>query len=272
MIKTIKHYTSVALQYINLSICSVFEYPINLSLWALANPLNYFLTLLTVQVVVAQFGTLNGWKFEEIAFLYGIGVVSHGLTILLFFQTWYIGHTLIQGEFDRFLLRPMSVLFQYTFVDFNIVGVSDMIPGIIIFVYGCTQIHFQWTLYNTIGIIAVLLGATLIRGSLYLITGTFAFWSRSNNNSMMDFSRSFLDLTTNYPLSIYPQIVQMLFTFLLPLGFITFYPACDFLGKSNMLGFSNGLIWITVSIGILVFWLARRFFKAGLKRYESSGS
>lgn len=269
MFKTIKHYIGVGVHFIKLSICEMMEYPMNLFGWLIGNPLNFFLSLATIKFVVAEFETLNGWEFNELAFLYGIAIMSHGLSIILFIQTWYMGSLMLHGEFDRFMLRPLSVLFQFLFLRFNLIGVTDLIPGTIIFIYGCTQVHFQWTLHNTLAIIGVLIGATLIRGALFLFTGSTAFWTKSNSE-FIGLDLAILEKTTIYPLSMYPQAIQHLFTFIVPLGFVSFYPASDILGKPNM--FFNGVIWITLLVGLFVFWLATRLFNSGLKRYESCGS
>ncbi len=271
MLKTIKHYTLVGLHFIKLSICEMMEYPMNLMGWLLGNPLNCLLSIATIQFVVAEFGTLNGWEFNELAFLYGLAMMSHGFSIVLFIQTWYMGSLLLHGEFDIFMLRPLNVLFQFLFLRFNLIGVTDLIPGTIIFIYGCQKIHFQWTLQSTLAIIAVLIGATLIRGALFLFTGSFAFWTKSNNQ-FSDLNGTMLAQTTLYPLSMYPTIIQAIFTFIIPLGFISFYPASDILGKTSQFTFFNGAIWLTLFVGILVFWIATRLFNHGLKRYESAGS
>lgn len=146
-----------------------------------------------------------------------------------------------------------------------------MLPGIIIFIYGCTQVHFVWSFMNIVILLLVLVGATLIRGALFLATGSLAFWTKSRN-SFIFMNFTLFDQTTKYPMSIYPRLVQIIFTFIIPLGFIAFYPAGDFLNKSSSFSFSSGIAWATPLIGIFTFWLTTRVFRRGLKRYESAGS
>lgn len=271
MILSLKHYFLVGIHFIKMSIQTTLEYPINLLGWLIANPIQFILGIATIKFVIAEFGSLNGWGFGELAFLYGIAVMSHGLSVILFIQTWYMGGIMLGGEFDLFMLRPLNVLFQFLFMIFNLIGVTDMIPGTIIFLYGCLQINFNWTLINTITIISILSGATLIRGALFLFTGSMVFWTKSHNH-FTGFSLSVLDQTTMYPLSMYPRMVQIIFTFVIPLGFISFYPASDFIGKNNNFNFPGGIAWATILVGIFVFWIATRVFRRGLTKYESAGS
>jgi ABC-2 type transport system permease protein len=254
-----------------MSVQTNLEYPINLIGWLFANPIQFVLGLATIQFVISEFGTLNGWTFGELAFLYGLAVLSHGLSVILFVQTWYMGHIMLDGEFDLFMLRPMNVLFQFFFMSFNLIGITDMIPGIIIFIYGCSQIHFLWSFGNVVILLSILIGATLIRGAVCLITGSFAFWTKSRNSFVL-LNFTLFDQTTKYPLSIYPRIVQIIFTFLIPLGFISFYPASDFLDKSMNFNFSDGIGLAALPVGIFVFWVTTRVFRRGLTKYESAGS
>lgn len=267
----LKHYLSVGIHFIKMSIQTSLEYPAELIGWLFANPIQFILGIGTIKFVIAEFGTLNGWGFGELAFLYGIAVMSHGLSVILFIQTWWMGNFMLEGGFDLFMLRPMNVLFQFFFMVFNLIGITDMIPGTIIFIYGCTQIHFHITFINVLMIITILIGATLIRGALFLVTGSLAFWTKSRS-SMVLFNLTMLDQTTMYPLTMYPRVVQIIFTYILPFGFISFYPASDFLGKNNNFSFPPGIGWSTLIIGIFVFWLSTRVFRRGLSRYESAGS
>ena len=42
-------------------------------------------------------------------------------------------YCVVEGEYDMFLLRPMGVLFQFLFEDFSLIGITDMIPGLMVF-------------------------------------------------------------------------------------------------------------------------------------------
>ncbi len=271
MISGIKHYIKVTVYLIKMSIQTNLEYPMEFFGWLFANPIQFLLGIATVKFVITQFGMLGGWAFGEIAFLYGLAILSYGLSAVLFVQTWFMGSFILDGEFDIFMLRPMNVLYQFFFCIFNIYGFSDLLPGIVIFIYGCVQVHFNWSFINIMMLVSVVTGATLIRGALYLVTGSVAFWTK-NRNSYTMLNLTIFDQTTKYPLSIYPRVVQIIFTFVLPLGFISFYPAKDFLNKNSGVLFSGNMAWFTLLVGIFLFWLATRLFRRGLTKYESAGS
>ena len=270
MVRTIRYYASVATTFIKLSVQCGLEYPMNLLGWILVNPIQFILGFATIKFVIEQFGSLGGWGYESLSFLYGLAVLSHGLAVILFIQTWYMGHCIIRGEFDRFLLRPMSVLFQFLFMDFNLVGISDLIPGFIIFIYGCVKVEFTCNISNVLLVIMTVAGGVLIRGAVWIFCGSLAFFTGSTTN-FIGFTLELFDRVTMYPLSIYPKAIQWFFTFILPLGWITFYPTTDILDlQPNVIPVHMAVV--TLGIGVLVFTLSCGFFRLGMRRYESAGS
>lgn len=260
----IKHYADVSIYHIKLAILTMLEYPANFVGWLISNPIQFIMGFATIKFVVARFGTINGWDYGQLAFLYGIAVISHAFSMIFFVQGWFMGGYVIRGDFDRFMLRPLGVLFQFFFTKFNVVGITDLIPGICVFAYGCSKVDFQWSIGNVIALVFLIAGATLIRGGIYIIMGTFSFWTKSMNE-FAGFTQEFFDKTTMYPLSMYPRIMQIILTYVIPIGWISYYPAKDLLS-----GLSTGS-FISLGCGIVTIVLAAIFFKIGLRSYESAG-
>lgn len=271
MLESLKHYISVSIYFIKMALGRQLEYPSFLVCWLIGNPINFLMGIWMIKVITQRFQALNGWNYPEIAFLYGLSILSHALMVIFFIQTWNMDRMIIRGGFDRMLLRPLNVFFQFCVNYFNLIGITDMIPGLIVFLFGCKMVGFQWTFINIIKLLMVLIGATLIRGSFFTITGSIAFWTKSCR-SMVETNLTLFERTTMYPLSIYPFAIQMVFTFLLPFGFISFYPVCDILGKNDVFNLPVGLAIWTPVVGIALEMLASKIFNVGLKRYESSGS
>ena len=145
MVSSIRHYVSVAACFARLAIQRQLEYPLFLFSWLIMIPIQYFSGIWMLKIIVDRFQPLNGWDFPELTFLYGLGLISHGIFVVFFINTWHIDHMVINGQFDRLLLRPMNVFFQLVASYVNFIGVIDCIPGIIIFIYGCQLAGFEWT-------------------------------------------------------------------------------------------------------------------------------
>jgi len=66
-------------------------------------------------------------------------------------------------------------------------------------------------------------------------------------------------------------LIQALFTFVIPIGFISFYPASAFLDHDRfVLPFDLALL--TPGIGLMFFGLSQLIFNRGLRKYESAGT
>lgn len=271
MIKTIKHYMRVTWENIRISILTTLEYPTNLLGWLLSNPIQFLVGFATIKFVVAEFGSINGWDYGQLAFLYGLAIISHALSMIFFVRGWFMGSFVVHGEFDRYMLRPMSVLYQFFFTGFNVIGITDLIPGICVFVYGCIKVQFTFSLYHILAILSLLIGAVLIRGGVYLIIGTTSFYTKSINDYGA-YTQELFDKTTMYPLSMYPESIQFILTYLIPIGWVSFYPAAELLGVGDGRFAGQGAVWITLAVGILVFFLAGLYFYRGLRSYESAGN
>lgn len=273
MIKALKellHYIDVTAQVIRMAIQTIIEYPSSIIGWLISNPLQFILGFATIKFVVAEFGQINGWNYGQLAFLYGISVMSHALSMIFFVQGWFMGWFVIEGEFDRYLTRPLGVLYQFFFTNINIIGVTDLIPGICVFVYGCIKCNFMITPLNILSVVITLVGATLIRGGIYILLGSTSFYTRSTTD-FGQYTQEIFDKTTMYPMSMYPEGIQFLLTYLIPIGWVSYYPVTGMLGiETTLSGFLAAML--TLVVGIVVMMISGAYFNHGVKQYESAGN
>ena len=268
---TLRHYLDVAGVNIKMAVLTIVEYPANIAGWLISNPLQFIMGFAIIKFVVETFGQINGWNYGQLAFLYGLSVISHALSMIFFVQGWFMGWYVIEGDFDRYLTRPLGVLYQFFFTNINIFGITDLIPGIIVFIYGCVKSGVHASFLFIIQVIIMLAGATLIRGGIYILIGSTSFHTRSAVD-FGQYTQEIMDKTTMYPISMYPESMQFILTYLIPIGWVSFYPVSSLLGIDN--GISSGMItaFITLAVGILMMLLAGAYFNAGLGKYESAGN
>ena len=265
------HYLDVTAHVIKMAVMTVIEYPSNIAGWLISNPLQFIMVFAIIKFVVESFGQINGWTYGQLAFLYGLSVISHALSMIFFVQGWFMGYYVIEGEFDRYLTRPLGVLYQFFFTNINIFGVTDLIPGILVFLYGCVKCGVSVNLMFLVQVMITLIGATLIRGGIYILLGSTSFYTRSAVD-FGQYTQEIMDKTTMYPISMYPESMQFILTYLIPIGWVSFYPVSSLLGIKN--GIGSGIIVpiITLLVGIAVMLLAGAYFSSGLKKYESAGN
>ena len=271
VLNNIKYYLATGGFMMKLHLQGQMEYPSFLVGWFLANALQFAVGLGTLRVITIQFQDINGWLFEQIAFMYGLGIISHALSIIIFIQTWYIDGLVIHGEFDRMLLRPMNVYFQFCVHYINLIGLTDMLPGIIIFIYGAAAAGFGLNVVNVLSVVLVIISAAMIRGGIYTLVGSVGFWTKSTG-SLTNLAENLFGKAIMYPLTIYNRIIQAVLTFILPVGFISFYPASGFINKDAGFAFPGSVLLWTFLAGAVFMALGFMLFLLGLRRYDSAGN
>ena len=256
--------------------------------WLLMIPLSCCAGFYVLWVILEQGGGLNGWGSGEAAFLFGLSMFSHGLQDLFFIRTRSVDELIRFGEFDRMLLMPLGLFGQFCMIGLNICGLYDLVPAAIIFAWGSRQVGFVWSAGNILGVLLVIAGGTMISLAFYTVTGCLAFWF-PKSSSLEDLNLRLIEKMSAYPLTIYPQALQAVFTFLVPLGFISFYPACGFLGMDSGIGrlplkgpvesvmgdfpLPAETPLMSLAVGAVCLLIARAVFLLTLKkRYDGSSS
>jgi len=274
VIRKIRHHLSVAYCQIKLDALSSFQYFSYSIVWFFMIGISAFSTFFVLKAIMDRIGLINGWSFPQVVFLYGLGLISHGFEDMFFIHNRGIENCILRGEFDRILLRPMGVFFLFNTGTFNLVGFYDIIPGVIMFIYACGMLNFVFTPENIFYLVIVTVSGTFIRGALLIVSGSVAFWTKKSQ-VLVDTDLVLMDRTTSYPLTMYPKWFQWLFTFVIPLAFITFYPVSGILKIPTGQNFPippDMILWAPVA-AILFYLAAMTLFKYCMKhKYESSGT
>lgn len=221
-----------------------------------------FLTLLFTQV-----DNINGWTFNEMLFLAGVGGVIMNLHHLFLFNMYSLEEYIVEGNFDRFLVRPLSPLFQVYADDVSDNNLSKLIANIALIIYSANQIGITLlTPLNLVYGVLVLLSGILVFASMYMAFATTAFWTgRSRSAIWLIFQ---LSDYRRYPFSIYAAPIQIILVTVIPIAFASFFPATFFLERSEW------LYWQLASIiaGPVLFAISYKFWKIGMSNYSSTGS
>jgi ABC-2 type transport system permease protein len=237
------------------------------------NIFSYVVTYLGIWVIMTKFQIINGWTFWEVVLLYNLNLFSYGLGSFVFFVPLQELEAMVQnGTFDGILIRPMNPLLHLLASRQRYVGfLGHVVLGVVIFIPCFTNLGIQMNVLNFFYLITVIFGASLIHSAIILSTCSLSFWV-VRSNSIRDLiiyrTRQFID----YPVSIYGIAVQAIMTFILPYAFVNFYPVQYLTGQKPGAFFHPVLQFLSPVVGIIMFAGAYYVWKAGLARYESTGS
>ncbi len=224
-------------------------------------------------LVLNRFGSVGGWTFGEVAFLYGLVELSFGLMDLLFggFDPASFGQAVRRGSLDQMLLRPVSLTLQVLGSDFSLRRLGRVASGIAVFAFALGYAQILWTPAKLLYLPLVALGIVLFFGGLFIIGGTVTFWTVESVEAMNVLTYGGSNLI-QYPMTIYGEWLRRLFTFVVPAAFLNYAPALYFLGKPDPLGLPVWTHFLAPLAGGLVFAAALAFWRVGLRHYQGTGT
>jgi ABC-2 type transport system permease protein len=221
-------------------------------------------------VLTQRVPKIGGWGFYELMFMLSVWRLTHGLFIVSFQQISDLDRTLREGEFDRFLVRPLPPLFQYFTRTVEIAGAGDLVTGIGGLVFALS--HFErWGFAETAMLAVMIMSAAAIEWSFFTIIGCTSFWTLQSQGLRGIFD-TFLYQFSKFPLTAYSKWVQALLTFVLPVSFITFYPSLHFLQEEKSVPFYSGLVYTPPVLAVLSCTAAYALWKRGINVYKGAGS
>ena len=167
-----KKYQRMHLIFIRQYIKQIMEYKVDFVVGVLGVFLTQGLNLLFLNVIFQHIPSLEGWTFQEIAFIYGFSLIPKGLDHLFFDNLWALGQRLVRkGEFDKYLTRPINPLFHILVETFQIDALGELLVGGILL--GTTVTSIAWTLPKFLLFLVCIPFATLIYTPVMIIVGKY---------------------------------------------------------------------------------------------------
>ncbi len=218
-------------------------------------------------LVFEQIPDLQGWTLDQLIFIYGFAQIPRGIDHLFTDNIWMVSWWMvIDGDFDRYMLRPMNVFFQVICEKLQPDALGELLVGmILIFLSISKGVLIVDAAHILCFFISVSAGA-VIYTSIKLFFATIAFWVKQSG-PFLQVAYNLADFA-KYPTEIYSKGVRFLITWVIPFAFVAYLPASYFLIEKSALA-TIGLECLIA----LIFWIvAYSFFRYGISRYESAGN
>lgn len=224
-------------------------------------------------LVFSQFTSLGGWSLAQVMLLYGMVEFAFGIMDMIFagFDPPFFANLIRKGTLDQLLLRPRGLVLQIFGADFTIRRVGRIFLGGCILGLALFSNPIAWSLEKVLLLVAGVVGMVLYFGALFLVGATIQFWTVESSEAMNVFTYGGAYLMS-YPMSIYPEWMRVVFTFLVPAALMNFYPALYILGKPDPFGLPVFAAFLSPIVGLVMFTLALRFWYFGLRHYQGTGT
>jgi len=223
--------------------------------------------LIFILVVFSKVPEIKGWTRDEVLFIYGFFLVPFGIYSGFFNHLFDVPEKyVLQGEFDRILIRPINAWYQVVVETMKPELMVDIVIGIVIMVYSGRAMNLSPVWWDLPLALALIFGATLIYAGVYTALASLGFWTEGNIGLMpMVYN---LSQYGRFPMTIYRGPVKFILTWILPFAFVGFYPAALLMHRYEFTGYAL----LTPAVGIICFTVAYRIWTAGIRRYRGTGS
>lgn len=247
------------------------QYRVGFFLGTFSNFYCYFITYCTYWALIQGTGNIAGWDFADLSMLYGVSLLTYSISgTLVWYSVYHLEEIIISGQLDIFLLRPANLLHQLIWQRFGDTFIGQIIVTLFFLGFAIYEKNSYFTPFKVIYFTVCIISGILIQLAAMILVGSISFWTLKSSSIGKIFYYDIRKMT-QYPLIIYPKFIQYLLTFILPWGFINYYPV-TFLLEKNTEYTSNVLTFAPLVVGILFLSIALNVFRKGVNHYSGVGS
>lgn len=224
-------------------------------------------SLIAALLVLGRVGGLAGWKGDEIILIVGLSMMSYGLFATVSWNLFEFGDRyIIEGRFDRVLLRPLSTWAQVLFDVFRIPVLSETAIGLFVVATSVHRLGFEFGALDWLFVATTAVCGAVIYVFVFSILASISF----HFEDRIGVAPPVFNLIPSgrWPQEIFPAPIRILLRWIIPFGFVAFYPATRLLGRAGWRSLALGAPLVAVGFGVL----AALCWRLGVRKYESTGS
>ena len=245
---------------------SQMQYKVSFFLAALGQFLVSFTSFLGVYFMFSRFNEVEGFSFQQAMLCFSVVLMAFSMAEMLGRGFDLFPQMLGNGEFDRALVRPKSVIFQVLAAKMDFTRFGRLIQAVVVLVYAVPNSGVAWAWDKVLTLCLMIICGSLIFFGLFLVYAAFSFFTVEGlefMNVFTDGGREF----GRYPFSIYGKNILRFLTFVIPLALFQYYPLLYLLGREQ-----SAFFMFVPLIGLVFLAPAYTFFRIGLRHYKSTGS
>ncbi|MBR1929921.1 MAG: ABC-2 family transporter protein [Lachnospiraceae bacterium] len=217
-------------------------------------------------IMFQNFNSVCGWTYYEMLFLYGFSLVALTPMQCLFENNWNLSGYVRRGDFIKYCFRPVNVFFYYISEIFDVKGLGQLAMGIGTLVYSWIKLELPVTPLLLLELLVALASASLFFIGIMNFAAAVCFYL-INTGFLIGTVSKFRDYA-KYPVTIFNKGFRFLFTFIIPIAFIAYYPSLVIMRPTEI----PLLTWLAPAFGVLFFYASYKFWMYGASKYSGTGS
>ncbi len=248
------------------TLISELEYRLNF--WAnLALSLFWLIwAALSVRIYFFHADSIAGWSYNELLVVMGLFFAMNGFRqMILKPNLSRISEYVRMGTLDYILTKPVDNQFLISLRHIGVYNWGDPLLGLGLVVYALWQLGRAPGLGEIALFVVLVVAAMLLLYSFNLLLQTTTIWL-VNVERVDALVMGFLE-TGRFPISFYRGWVRTVLTVIIPVAFMTTFPAQALLGRLEW-----WLAAVAVGLAVFSFVLASVFWRFALRYYTGASS
>ncbi|MCC6573880.1 MAG: ABC-2 family transporter protein [Planctomycetes bacterium] len=230
------------------------------------------LELAALFIIFENVGNVLDWTRWEVVYLYGIVNVTFGCAEIIGYGLEATVPTLIRtGDFDRVMLQPISPWLFSCGRQFRLLDLGRIAQGLLALGLAFAHLPIQWTLAAVAMFVLTLICNVAVYTGLFTCAAASCFWTTESTEVFNAFTYGGTQMA-QFPVHVYRPWLRAIFLWIVPVGFVTYFPALVVLSKPDALGLPPFMPWLSPFIAAVFCGLCALFWRAGLNHYQSTGS
>jgi ABC-2 type transport system permease protein len=221
---------------------------------------------LSVRVYFFQTDEVAGWTYPELLIVMGLFFTMNGFRQLILTPNLSrISEYVRMGTLDYVLTKPVDSQFLVSLRNIGVYNWGDPLMGFGLAAFGLWRLQFFPSLSQIALFIVLVLAGAILLYSISLILQTLTFWLV--NVERVDALVMGLMETGRFPVNFYRGWIRAALTVILPVAFMTTFPAQVLLGRLGWWAAAAA-----IGLAALLFVLASAFWRFGLRFYTGASS
>lgn len=235
---------------------------VGIAIFTLGKVIRFAFLFFLLYFIFSKTRILKGYTLQQAALFYMVFNLVDTISQILFREVYRFRSLVASGSLDTILLKPYHPFLRILLGGVDVLDIILLIPYILITLFiasGSSPIGI-----NILSFFLLFLNALWIATSFHIIVLAFGILTTEVDHTILIYR----DITSlgRFPMSLYQEPIRSIFTFIIPVGIMTSFPAQMLIGTLSWDRFILSFV-ISSMLFVGAMWL----WKFALKRYQSWG-
>lgn len=217
--------------------------------------------ILFLVILQQRLDRVAGYTFSQLLIFFLIFNFFDLFGQIFFRGIYWFRNKVVSGDFDLYLIKPVSPLFQILTGHTDILDIPLLVIVIVMLVG--QPISLSW--WQVLGFGVVCVSAMVIITAIHVVVAALGVLTTEVDHTIMIYRD--LSQMARWPVDIYTDTIKGLLTFAVPVALAFTFPAKALLGLLQPV-----VIILTLWGSLIFFWLALKLWYYALNQYASASS